>query len=188
MNILVEGISDSVTTNPISPVTGMLPYLLHVVFKGLRHGQFLLRVLPPPLLLSHELALSAVLTAPAPTAAPEEETRGRAEEARLDGGDDVLGQLVDVLGLHVVVGGVELQEGRGASGRHDSLLGEAAERGAAGGPGWLFNDVNITWQQFLSFNCLISVNMWQNVTKHTMYNLKYHIGAGTSMTSLQRPC
>ena len=45
-------------------------------------------------------SLSAVLAAPTPAAAagPEEETRGRAEEAGLDGRDDVLGQLVDVLG------------------------------------------------------------------------------------------
>ena len=102
------------------------------------HGQPLLRVPPAPLLLCHELALRAVLVCPAASAAPEEETRGRAEEAGLDGGDDVLGQLVDVLGLHVVVGGVELQEGRRAHGRHDGLLGETAERGAAGRPAWLY--------------------------------------------------
>ena len=121
------------------------PCLLHVVLEGLRHGQFLLGIPPAPLLLSHKLALSAVLTVSTPTAAPEQNTRGRAEEAGLDCGYDVLGQLVEVLGLHVVVGGVELQERRRARGRHDCLLGEAAERGAAGGPGLSFNDVKASF-------------------------------------------
>ena len=123
--------------------------LLHVVLEGLRHGQFLLGIPPAPLFLSHKLALRAVLTVPTP-AAPEQNTRGRAEEAGLDCGYDVLGQLVEILGLHVVVGGVELQERRRARGRHNSLLGEAAKRGAAGGPGLSFNDVKTSFVAELS--------------------------------------